>query len=189
MAIDDLPLPVVTFLNAIGVPWPYLNEDTVSEFAGLVREFRQAVQATHQDATETVASITRAHQSVSTERMQSGWDTLTGRHVDELMAGCTVLADALEPDEFRSLISHEYVESRLMESGMPYRSAEAAAWNGDLQVFNPSHFGAHEVAPIAGDGSLRRWPALGLTPPATPVVANLSDIEAVVDAARKGLKL
>ena len=56
-----------------GVPWPYLNEDTVSEFAGLVREFRQAVQTTHQDATEAVASITRAHQSVSTERMQSGW--------------------------------------------------------------------------------------------------------------------
>lgn len=42
MAIDDLPLPVVTFLNAIGVPWPYLSEDTVSEFAGLVRQFRQA---------------------------------------------------------------------------------------------------------------------------------------------------
>lgn len=30
MAIDDLPLPIVTFLNAIGVPWPYLNEDTAS---------------------------------------------------------------------------------------------------------------------------------------------------------------
>ncbi len=58
MAIDDLPLPVVTFLNAIGVPWPYLNEDTVSEFAVLVREFRQAAQTTHQDATEAVASIT-----------------------------------------------------------------------------------------------------------------------------------
>ena len=55
-AIDDLPLPVVTFLNAIGAPWPYLNEDTVSEFAGLVRQFRQAVQTTHQDATEAVAS-------------------------------------------------------------------------------------------------------------------------------------
>ena len=98
----------------------------------------------------------------------------------------TLSAD--EPDEFRSLISHEYVESRLMESGMPYRSAEPAAWNGDLQVFNPSHFGAHEVAPIAGDGSLRQWPTLGLTPPATPVAADLSNIEAVVDAARKGLK-
>jgi hypothetical protein len=44
MAIDDLPLPVVNFLNVIGVPWPYVNEDTVTQFATLVREFRQAVQ-------------------------------------------------------------------------------------------------------------------------------------------------
>ena len=96
VAIDDLPLPVVNFLNVIGVPWPYLNEDTVSEFAGLVREFRAAVATTHEDATEAVAAITRAHQSVSTEVMQSGWTSLTARHVDELTAGCTVLADALE---------------------------------------------------------------------------------------------
>jgi DNA-binding transcriptional regulator YdaS (Cro superfamily) len=96
VAIDDLPLPVITLLNAIGVPWPYLNEDTVSEFATLVRGFRWAVATTHQDATEAVAGITRAHQSVSTEVMQSGWTSLTGRHVDELMMGCTVLADALD---------------------------------------------------------------------------------------------
>jgi hypothetical protein len=38
MAIDDLPLPVVNFLNVIRVRWPYLNEDTVSQFASL-REF------------------------------------------------------------------------------------------------------------------------------------------------------
>jgi hypothetical protein len=46
VAIDDLPLPVVNFLNVIGVPWPYVNEDTVMQFATLVREFRQAVQTT-----------------------------------------------------------------------------------------------------------------------------------------------
>jgi hypothetical protein len=96
VAIDDLPLPVVNFLNAIGVPWPYLNEDTVSEFATLVRSFRWAVATTHQDATEAVAGITRAHQSVSTEVMHSGWTSLTARHVDELTTGCTVLADALD---------------------------------------------------------------------------------------------
>jgi hypothetical protein len=52
MAVDDLPLPVVDFLNVIGVPWPYVSEDTVMQFATLVREFRQAVQTTHQDATD-----------------------------------------------------------------------------------------------------------------------------------------
>jgi hypothetical protein len=61
VAIDDLPLPVVSFLNVIGVPWPYLNEDTVSEFASLVRQFRAAVATTHEDATEAVVAITRTH--------------------------------------------------------------------------------------------------------------------------------
>src|SRR6266700_1577494 len=36
MAIDDLPGPVVNFLNVIGVPWPYINEDQVSQFATLI---------------------------------------------------------------------------------------------------------------------------------------------------------
>jgi hypothetical protein len=35
MAIDDLPLPVVNFLNVLGVPWPYINEQTVWQFASL----------------------------------------------------------------------------------------------------------------------------------------------------------
>lgn len=96
MAIDDLPLPVVNFLNVIGVSWPYVNEDTVMEFASLVRQFRQAVQTTHQDATDAVAKIARAHQSVSTEAMQSGWAKLSAQHIDELEDGCAVLADALD---------------------------------------------------------------------------------------------
>ncbi len=96
VAIDDLPLPVVNFLNAIGVPWPYLNEDTISEFATLVRQFRAGVEGTHADASEAVAAITRAHQSVSTEVMHSAWTSLTARHVSELTTGCDVLADALD---------------------------------------------------------------------------------------------
>jgi uncharacterized protein YukE len=96
MAIDDLPQPVANFLNVIGVPWPYVNEDTVMEFASLVRQFRQAVQTTHQDATETVAAIAKAHMSASIEAMQSGWAKLSAQHVDELLAGSAVLADALD---------------------------------------------------------------------------------------------
>jgi hypothetical protein len=96
MAIDDLPLPVVNFLNAIGVPWPYINEDAVWQFASLVREFGHAVQATHQEATESVAAIARAHRSVSTEAMTSGWAKLSAAHVDEIVNGAAVLADALD---------------------------------------------------------------------------------------------
>jgi hypothetical protein len=96
MAIDDLPLPVVNFLNVIGVPWPYINEDTVWQFAGLVREFGQAVTRTHQQATESVTAIAEAHKAASTQAMRSGWAKLTAQHVDEITEGCTVLAGALD---------------------------------------------------------------------------------------------
>jgi hypothetical protein len=96
MAIDDLPLPVVNFLNVIGVPWPYINEDTVSQFASLVRQFGQAVQTTHQDATESVSAIAEAHRAVSTQVMKSGWAKLSAQHVDEIVTASGVLADALD---------------------------------------------------------------------------------------------
>jgi hypothetical protein len=97
--------------------------------------------------------------------------------------------NAAQEERFRALIAHEYVESRLMESGMPYRSAAPEAWADGEQMFNPAHFGAHEVAPISWEGSLRQWPTLGLVPPAAPIAPDLSNIEDVVDAARRGLKL
>lgn len=94
--MDDLPGPVVTFLNVIGVPWPYLNEDDVRQFATIVREFGQAVQQTHQDATEAIAAFAQAYQGAATQRMQSGWAQLSERHVQELVEGCRILADALD---------------------------------------------------------------------------------------------
>jgi hypothetical protein len=96
MAIDDLPGPVVNFLNVIGVPWPYINEDQVSQFATLTRQFGQAVQTTHQDATRAVAGIAKAHQGTSTQQMNSGWANMSEAHVQELVTGCGILADALD---------------------------------------------------------------------------------------------
>lgn len=96
MAIDDLPLPVVNLLNVIEVPWPYLSEETVWEFASLVRRFRQAVITTHQNATEAVKKIAKAHKGASTQTMTSGWANLTASQMDDIIKACTVLADALE---------------------------------------------------------------------------------------------
>jgi hypothetical protein len=96
MAVDDLPLPVVNLLNAIGVPWPYINEDTLSQFASLVRAFRQAVIYTHQNATEAMKKIAKAHRGESSEVMTSGWAHLTASQIDEITGACTVLADALD---------------------------------------------------------------------------------------------
>ena len=96
MAADDLPGPVVTFLNVLGIDWPYLNEDQVYEFSRLVREFGQAVEQTHQDATATVANFADAYKGSSTQALQSGWSKLSGTHVTEIVDGCGILADALE---------------------------------------------------------------------------------------------
>jgi hypothetical protein len=96
MAIDDLPGPVVNFLNIIGIEWPYINEDQIQQFASLVREFGQAVERTHQDAAQAVSAIAQAHQSSSTQQMHSGWAELSDRHVTELVAGTGIVADALE---------------------------------------------------------------------------------------------
>ena len=96
MAIDDLPMPVVNFLNVIGIEWPYINEDTIYEFAKLVREFGQAVEQTHRDAADAVAGIAQAHQGASTRQLKSGWAELSQRHVTEIVDGCGIVADALD---------------------------------------------------------------------------------------------
>ena len=101
-------------------------------------------------------------------------------------------AGTLSPDElgeFRTLMAHEYVESRLMESGMPYRSADPEAWDGDTHMFNPSHVGAHDVAPVEYGEPLRLWRQIGLTAPDSPIAPDLSNIDDVVRAAREGLGL
>ncbi len=89
-------MPVVTFLNVIGVPWPYVNEDTVSEFASLVRRFGQAVETTHRDATQRVQGIAAAYQSTASARMVDGWQKMSDTHVTEIVDGCEVLAGALD---------------------------------------------------------------------------------------------
>jgi hypothetical protein len=89
------------------------------------------------------------------------------------------------------LVAHEYVEGRLMEAGMPYRSPHPGAWNPDGSAnFNGEHFGAHDVAPNANNNaSLRHWRALGLEPPSTPLADDLSNLDEVVEAAKRGLNL
>ncbi|MEY9849700.1 hypothetical protein [Streptacidiphilus sp. MAP5-3] len=94
--MDDLPGPVLTFLDAIGVPWPYLNEGDIRQFAAMVRVFGQSVEQTHQDATVVLSKFAQAYQGTATQRMQSGWGQLSARHAEELVEGCRVLAEALD---------------------------------------------------------------------------------------------
>ena len=96
MAIDDLPLPVVNFLNVIGVPWPYVDEGQLIEFAQLTRDFAKAVQSTHDDATRAVADIASAYQGSATNAMSLGWARMSAGHIDVVVDATHVLAAALD---------------------------------------------------------------------------------------------
>lgn len=147
VAVDDLPGPVVNFLNVIGVPWPYINEDTVTQFATLAREFGQAVRTTHNDATQAVAAIAKAHQGASTDRMTSGWANMSSQHVDELVTACGVLADAL--DVAAGYIVAQKVEAIATLVGM------AAAFVAD-QAASVATLGLAEAAvPVIIEGAQR----------------------------------
>jgi hypothetical protein len=127
MPIDDLPLPAVNFLNVLGVPWPYINEQTVWQFASLVRQFRQAVISTHQEATTAVQEIAKAHKGASTEAMTSGWAKLSAAHVNEITAGCTVLADALDAAGFYIVGQKALAIAALVEMAGEFFVDQAAA--------------------------------------------------------------
>ncbi len=96
MAIDDLPLPVVNLLNVIGVPWPYLNEDVLAEFATLTRDFGAAIEGTHRETTRAFEDLGEAHRAGTTEALIDGWLDLGKRHVYPAIDACHALAGALD---------------------------------------------------------------------------------------------
>jgi hypothetical protein len=95
-------------------------------------------------------------------------------------------AGPLAPDaqvSFRNLMAHEYVESRLMDSGMPYRSSAPGSWDDGVSWASPEHFGAHDMAPLERNGTLDQWASLGITPPDIALAPDLSNIDDIADAA------
>lgn len=96
MAADDLPGVVVDFLNVCGVEWPYVNEDSLFDFGTVVREFAQALENTHRDATSTVQAVGSAWQGPAYGQLNSGWSTLTDGQVSDLVTACNVVAGAFD---------------------------------------------------------------------------------------------
>ncbi|MBR7838135.1 hypothetical protein KDL01_32990 [Actinospica durhamensis] len=127
MAIDDLPTPLVNFLNIIGIEWPYINEDSLHQFATLVRGFGQAVDRTHQDATGVVSAIAQAHQGASTAQMKSGWAELSSRHVTEIVDAAGIAADALDAWAVYVVAQKLEAIAQMVELAVSYFAAIAAA--------------------------------------------------------------
>ena len=92
----ELPQPVVDFLQVIGINWPQVNEDTVRDFAGHVRQFASDIEDTHNQASSTLQDLGQAYQGQSYELLVSKWASLTQGHMTALLDACKVLADALD---------------------------------------------------------------------------------------------
>jgi hypothetical protein len=97
--------------------------------------------------------------------------------------------------QFWSLLAHEYVESKLMEAGLPYLSSEPGAWRSEdmrpeVLAAYPS---AHNTAPLSTQSQvkdlLRHWGKLGLEKDDLRVAPDLSNLDDVVRAAKEGLGL
>ncbi|MEV4412925.1 hypothetical protein [Catellatospora sp. NPDC049609] len=81
--------------------------------------------------------------------------------------------------KLKRLLVHEYVESHLMELGMPYRDPSAP-----LDVVDKTRIGAHDLAPYedALFGMFSHWPSLGKTPPDITMADDLSNIDEILQA-------
>lgn len=95
MALDP-PMEVVQLLNFIGVDWPMINEDTVREVAGFVKEFADNLQSSHQDATQAIHAMGAAYQGASYEALVQGWADKSNTHMTALLDACHVVVTALE---------------------------------------------------------------------------------------------
>jgi uncharacterized protein YukE len=95
MAIE-LPSEVVDFLQFIGIDWPNVNEDSVRDLAGHVRDFASNIDSTHQAASQTVQAMSSSYQGASYEQLVQTWAAMSSSHMQELVDGCHVVATALD---------------------------------------------------------------------------------------------
>ncbi|MEV6267565.1 hypothetical protein AB0L64_10375 [Kribbella sp. NPDC051936] len=97
--------------------------------------------------------------------------------------------------EFWSLLAHEYVESRLMAAGLPYRSPDPEAWDQSGTPLATSDYpSAHNTAPLSTRSSrmdlLILWDSsLDIPRGDLRVAEDLSNLDEVVRVAKEGLGL
>ncbi|MEU3407914.1 hypothetical protein ABZ766_28755, partial [Streptomyces sp. NPDC006670] len=104
-----------------------------------------------------------------------------------------------EATKFERYIGHEYVESQLMEAGLPYTVDAPHLWesfqNGDgpIEYYrefpgNPHEAGAHDLAVNEGRGGFGQWERAGFDLPKVDLASDLSNIDEVVAALKDELR-
>ncbi|MEV7955769.1 hypothetical protein [Streptomyces sp. NPDC088141] len=107
--------------------------------------------------------------------------------------------DADEALKLQRLIAHEYMESHLMEAGLPYVFDRPQSWEVDMVNGVPDgHYrawpeswvdaGAHELTVSERKGGFAQWEGLGLDAPKIELAPDLSNINEVMEAAFQELR-
>jgi hypothetical protein len=97
-----------------------------------------------------------------------------------------------EQEQFKRLMAHEYIESHLMERGMPYRSDHPDYWNSPdygpgVAAPSASHHGAHDLAPNEGGrGPFSHYGMMGRDGPDVSIADDLSNLDDVVESIWRG---
>ncbi|MBB6174847.1 hypothetical protein HNR23_004907 [Nocardiopsis mwathae] len=91
--------------------------------------------------------------------------------------------DASESTRFRHLVMHEAVESRLMETGIPYRHRDPSAWEDGTYWPSKDRHGAHDIAPLEHkhDNPFILWGKYGYGRPPFDLAADLSNLDAFAE--------
>ncbi|MBV1852021.1 hypothetical protein [Catellatospora tritici] len=111
--------------------------------------------------------------------------------MDHIGTWWTQAADDLLPwsDEIalKRLLVHEFVESHLMEAGMPYISLDSRASTDSL---DPVFYGAHHLAPMEAFRMpmFGHWPTLGKAIPDVAMADDLSNIEDILEIVLKEIQ-
>ncbi|MGW6976949.1 hypothetical protein ACWGAU_35980, partial [Streptomyces sp. NPDC054952] len=109
---------------------------------------------------------------------------------------------SLTPEEttkFERYIGHEYVESQLLEAGLPYTVDAPHMWDsfqnsdGPVEYYHefprsPRDAGAHDLAVNEGRGGFNHWRAVGFDVPKIELASDLSNIDEVVAALKDELR-
>ncbi|MFC4331612.1 pentapeptide repeat-containing protein [Streptomyces andamanensis] len=99
--------------------------------------------------------------------------------------------------QFKHLMAHEYVESSLMKSGLPYIREYDHLWEldpSDGKYYRPQFpqdvrdAGAHDLAPNDKIGGFRHWRSLGMEHPGVVLADDLSNLDDVVKAIHQQLR-
>lgn len=92
----QLPSELTWCLNMLGIPWPDIDEDQLHNWASQVRTYANNTADTHDAAHAKVKGLASTTHGDSYEALRTGWENASNTHMQNMVQGCHLFADALD---------------------------------------------------------------------------------------------